>query len=548
MKNSFDAITLEVLWSRLISIVDEAAAALRRASFSTVLRESNDFACVLLDAQGNSLAQSSISIPSFIGTLPRTVKQFLRLFPPDTLMPGDIIMTNDPWLGTGHLPDISMAKPLFRNGHLVAFAGSSGHLPDIGGRIRSQDAKEVFEEGLHIPPVKFIEQGRMDPMLELIIRANVRVPDQVMGDLMAHIAAAQTTEYRLQHLMDEYSLEDLATLAQIIQGRSQWAMEEAIETIIPPGQYSHEVRADDVEEGPIVIRNTVTVGNRRIKVDYTGTSPQVNRSLNVVATYAFSYTAYPIKCLLCPEVPNNEGCFRPIEVTAPEGAILNARFPASVGARAIMGHFLPEALFGALAKAIPDRVLAASGSPLWGVNLTGFHKNGAKFAGLFFINGGMGGSARRDGISAISFPSNISNTPVEVMENIFPIVVERKQLIPDSGGAGEHRGGCGQQLDVRIDSHQAAIVSFMADRTQYPGDSLMGGKRGFPGQVLLDGQPIPAKDQRLVYPGQVVTLRTPGGAGYGDPIERDRSLVKKDLADGLVTPDKARSEYGLQEG
>ena len=542
---TYDPVTLQVLWSRLISLVDEAAAALVRTSFSTVLRESNDFACVLLDAQGNALAQSSLSIPSFIRTLPRTVRHFLDSFPPHTLRPGDVLLTNDPWLGTGHLPDITIAKPIFREGRLVAFAGSSGHLPDIGGKIRSPDPQEVYEEGLRIMPCKMVEAGELNEFLFFMIRNNVRVPDMVIGDFMAHLAAANTTEVGLLALMDEYAIDSLDPLAREVYHRSQRVMEEAIEQKLRPGVYRHEVQGDGVSQAePITIRCAVHVGRNTVRVEYDGTSPQVSKALNVVPTYTYAYTSYAIKCLLCPDLPNNEGCFIPIQVTAPEGCILNPRFPASVGARALTGHLLPEAVMGALAELLPTSVLAPSSSPMWGMNLTGFSDEGQKFAGLFFLNGGMGAGASHDGHHCVSFPSNLSNTPVEVLESLFPIRVEQKAIRPNTGGAGKFRGGSGQRLDVRLLSPHPTTVGFMADRTRFPGEGLLGGRAGAPGSLLLDGREISPKDQLRAAQGARLTLNTPGGAGFGEPGERDPALVEQDVAEGHTTPDQARSIYG----
>ena len=543
---AYDPVTLQVLWSRLISIVDEAAAALVRTSFSTVLRESNDFACVLLDAEGNALTQSSLSIPSFIRTLPRTVRHFLDRFPPETLRPGDVLLTNDPWLGTGHLPDITIAKPIFRDGRLVAFTGSSGHLPDIGGKIRSPDPQEVYEEGLRIMPCKMVEAGELNEFLFFMIRNNVRVPDMVIGDFMAHLAAANATEVGLLSLMDEYALDagGLRRLARQVYRRSQLVMENAIQQKLRPGVYRHQVHGDGLGPAePVTIQCAVRVGRKTVRVDYEGTSPQVSKALNVVPTYTYAYTSYALKCLLCPELPNNEGCFIPIEVTAPEGSILNPRFPASVGARALTGHLLPEAVMGALAPLLPESVLAPSSSPMWGMNLTGFDDNGRKFAGLFFLNGGMGAGASHDGHHCTSFPSNLSNTPVEVMEGLFPIRIEQKSLRPGSGGAGKFRGGSGQRLDVRLLSPHPTTVGFMADRTISPGEGLLGGAPGAPGSLLLDGQPISSKEQLRAPQGSLLTLNTPGGAGFGDPAERDPALVEQDAAEGHVSvPGQGRAE------
>lgn len=541
---TYDPITLQVLWSRLVALVDESAAALIRTSFSTVLRESNDFACVLLDPNGKALAQSTLSIPSFIRTLPKTVQHFLEIFPPETLKPGDVLLTNDPWIGTGHLPDITIAKPIFRNGKLVAFSGSSGHLPDIGGKIRSPDPQELYEEGLRIMPCKMMEEGKLNEFLFFMIRNNVRVPDMVVGDFMAHLAAANTTEMRLLSLMDEYQIDDLNSLASEIYQRSQKVMEDAISQKLRPGIYRHEVHGDGANENePITIKCAVHVNEKSIRVDYDGTSPQVSKALNVVPTYTYAFTSYALKCLLCPDLPNNEGCFIPIEVVAPEGTILNPKFPASVGARALTGHLLPEAVMGALSELLPEVVLAPSSSPMWGMNLTGFTKSNEKFAGLFFLNGGMGAGATHDGCHCTSFPSNLSNTPTEVLENLFPIRIEQKSIRKDTGGSGQYRGGSGQSLDIRLLSPAPMTLGFMADRTKFPGKGLKGGQPGDRGSVMLNGIEISPKAQLRANTDSLVTLNTPGGAGFGNSQDRDHSSVAEDVEEGYVSLEKAKSDY-----
>ena len=543
MAYSYDPISLEILWSRLIAIVDETAATLVRTSFSTIVRESNDFACVLLDAEGNSLAQSTLSIPSFISTLPLTVKQLLKVYPADTLEPGDVMVTNDPWLGTGHLNDINMAMPIFHRGRLIGFAASVAHAPDIGGRLRSPDNRELFEEGIRIPVCKWMKAGKPNEDVWSFISHNVRVPDQVIGDLRAQLAANEMSSRRLIHLIEEQGIEDLGELARTIQSISERHMREAIR-LIPDGVYRHEVWMDGYSE-PLVIRLQLTVDGDRIVADYTGTSPQIDRALNVVPNYTFAYTAFPIKCVVSPDTPNNEGCFRPLTVTAPEGSLLNPRFPAAVGARASVGHYLPVAVFGALAEVLPNRVQAASGSPMWALHLAGEDEHKRRFAGVFFFNGGQGASAAKDGISCLSFPSNLSNTPVEVIEHSFPIVLERKELAVDSGGAGQHRGGLGHTMAVRIESQKPLAAAFMSERIRFPAEGLFGGRHGSPGRVLLNGAPINPKESRLLHPGDLLEITTPGGGGFGDPRQRDREAVRADVESGVVSREQAQNEYGL---
>lgn len=531
----FDPFLLEILWNRLIAITDEAAATLIRTSFSTHVRESYDFSCVLTDRQGNSLAQASLSIPSFIGTLPKTVKAFLGRFPAETLRPGDVLITNDMWLGTGHLPDVNVASPIFRGGQLVAFAASVAHAPDIGGKIRAPDAREVYEEGLQIPMMKLYEAGRPNEALIELIRYNVRVPDMVMGDLDAQLADLAVMERRLLQLMDEHGLDSVDELAETIHGVSERAMREAI-AALPDGEYENTLQTDGLAV-PVTLRMTLGVRGDRIHVDFAGTSAQVDRALNVVPAYRDAYTVYPLKCALSPRVPNNEGAWRPITIDAPEGSILNPRHPAAGGTRVLVGHYLTTLVLGALARAIPERVIAATGSPVWCVNLAGEARHGGRrFATMFFFNGGMGAAAHRDGPSCRSFPSNVSNTPVEVMETTAPVRVLHKRLLPDSGGPGRWRGGLGQAVALQNLSPAPVTVSFLAERTRFAATGLFGGGAGTTGDVTVDGARIDPKATHVVAPGAVVELTMPGGGGFGDPAERDPARVRADLDDGYVTP------------
>ncbi|MCC7081543.1 MAG: hydantoinase B/oxoprolinase family protein [Burkholderiales bacterium] len=530
----FDPVTLEVLWTRLISIVDEAAAALVRTSFSTVVRESNDFACVLTDARGYSLVQATDSIPSFIGTVPRTIREILKEYPPQTLAVGDVLATNDIWLGTGHLPDITVAKPIFRNGALVGFAGTVAHAPDIGGRIRSADSREVFEEGLQIPPLKVVHAGTPDETFLRMLRKNVRVPDLVVGDLFAQFAALDLMERRVLGLMDEQALSDLAGLAEEIQGRSEQAMRKAIRAL-PDGVYQHETITDGFER-PIRLRLALTVKDDAIDIDYAGTDPQVGRAINVAMCYTYAYTAYGVKAALCPGVPNNEGALRPIAVRAPLGSILNSRPPAAGGARAVVGHFLPMMVLLALARAFPERVIAGVGSPLWCLNYAGVDAAGKSIAGMFFINGGYGASAVRDGANVLSWPSNISSTPIEMIEQLAPFKFLHRRLRTGTGGNGRHRGGLGQELLLESCATGPLTISFLAERTrpEAAAPGIAGGGPGAPGAVLIDGAPVDPKRQHVVAPGARIELRTPGGGGYGPAAERSPAAREADRIDGYT--------------
>jgi N-methylhydantoinase B len=345
MPKKFDPISLEIMWSRLISITDEAAATLVRTSFSPILRESNDYATVLLDSNGDSLANNTGSVPSFIATLSGTMKHFLKEYPQNQWKPGDVIMTNDPWMASGHLPDITMAMPIFYKGKLVAFAGTTAHSPDIGGSIWSADTRELFEEGIRIPPLKLYEGGKINPSLIKMIQANVRVPEMVVGDLNAQIAAQTMSKNRLVEFMEEFRLEDLTDISNITQSKAEQIMRNAI-IEVPDGVYEKTVELDGFDE-PIRIQCKITVKGSEIEVDYEGTSSQINRGLNCVLSYTHALTTYSIKCALDPLTPKNEGSYRPITVKAPEGSILNCRFPAPVNARQIVGHFLTAAVFGA---------------------------------------------------------------------------------------------------------------------------------------------------------------------------------------------------------
>jgi len=534
--SQFDSVTLEILWRRLISAVDEAAAALVRTSFSTLVRESYDFSCIITDEYGQSLVQATESIPSFIGTLPATVKHFIAEYPAERLRPGDVLITNDIYQGTGHLPDITLAKPIFLEDRLIGFAATTAHAPDIGGKIRSPEPREVFEEGLQIPIMKFLRAGEIDRTLEKMIRKNVRTPDQTMGDLWAQVVALDLMEDRLVHLLAQYELAELGSLAAEMQGRCERAMRKAISEL-PDGVYRSELMTDGVADTPISIKMTLTIDGDTVDIDYAGTDPQVDRAINCAMCYTYAMSVYGVKCCTSPNLPNNEGAFRPITVRGPDGCIVNPVFPASGGSRMLIGHYLPMLVFGCLGDVVPERVIAACGSPMWGMNQSGVDDSGKPYANMFFYNGGMGATFRRDGGTCLSWPSNVSSTSVELSEQIAPLRFHHKKLRPDSGGPGRYRGGLGQEILIESRSKSLIAVSFLAERTIFPAFGIQGGTAGATGELKVNGEKTDPKRQYVLKHGDTVQLSTPGGGGHGEPAGRDDDVLRHDVEEGYVTDD-----------
>jgi N-methylhydantoinase B len=506
---AFNAIELEILWKRLISVVDEAAAAFVRTCFSTLVRDGNDFAIVLTDAEGRSLAQSNMSLPGFIGCLPATVRHFLARYPAATMKEGDVFITNDPWKGSGHIHDVTTVTPIFRKGKLVAFAAVVSHLPDIGGRLRSNSSREIYEEGLQIPLLKLIDAGHPNEVLVELISQNIRVPDQGMGDIWAQVAACRKMGERLQPLMDKV---DLGELGAAVRARSERAMRDAIARI-PDGVYTSTVQHDGFEQ-PILIQCRLEVKGERMDIDFAGSSPQVSRALNVVPVYTFAYTVYGVKALLCPEIPNNEGSFAPITTSAPPGSIFNPSYPAASGGRSQIGHLLPAAVFKALAGVLPERVWAG-GSPNSSVTMSGEYR-GKRYAVVNFLNAGQGANARRAGFSTLSFPANLGNTPIEVMESLAPIRVWRREIRRGSGGAGRHRGGDGLRFEFALlDDAPEATASFLMTQLKSAPLGLAGGGPGEPGRLAVNGTQVDPTEPRILRAGDRVVMETAGGGGYG---------------------------------
>jgi N-methylhydantoinase B len=542
-----DPVALEILWTRLIAIADEAAATLVRTSFSPIVRESNDFSCVIFDSAGNAIAENTIGIPSFNMTLSRSLQHVLRWRPAEDWRAGDVAITNDPWMASGHLPDTTVLMPVFDEGRLLGWTGSTAHMADIGGSIWSADTHQVFEEGLRIPPRLLFSEGRPNEELLDLIRANVRLPDQVVGDVMAQVAAGRISSQRLLELAGEIGFEDLEEISTEVRGRSEASMRRAIEAI-PDGTYRAELDLDGTEEEAIHLEVAIRVQGDEMEVDYTGTSAEVSTSVNTVLNYTEAYTCYPLKCALDPETPRNEGSYRPIRVIAPEGSILNPRYPAAVNARHVVGHCLSAVCYQALGQVIPEQVMAESGStPALLIVLSGTWPDRRRFTSILFVNGGMGARHDADGLATTSFPSQIACGSMESIEATAPVRVWSKDLVVDSGGPGRFRGGLGQDLELELVSDSPATLSLLTERVKHPARGIFGGRPGSPARITLNGREgVPVKGRSRMRPGDRLRVTYPGGGGFGDPRERSREALAADLEAGVVSEEAAREAHGWE--
>ena len=546
MNKDPDAIFLEISWNRLISVVDEAAAALVRTAFSPIIREAHDYACVLFDEHGRSLVQSTTSVPAFIGTMPNTMRHLLSVIAPEDWIPGDVIITNDPWIGSGHLQDISMVTPIYNaTGDLIAFSGVVAHPADMGGRW-SANARSIYEEGLQIPICKLMKGGKPNDDIFAIIRQNVRIADQVIGDLYAMMASCETSGKRLTAFMSDVGLSHLGELAIRINQRSEEAMRREIRKI-PDGVYGHSFEIDGSDH-PLRIEAELRVDGSDITIDYAGSSKQVATALNCPWVYTNAYTVYALKAAINPTVPNNEGALSPFHITAPEGSLLNPSYPAAVGARNLTGHLLPAAVFGALVKALPqdalsNKVLAESASPRPLLAFNGHNDEGERFSGIVFVMGGMGARPDKDGIPCVAFPSTTRTTSVEILENTVPVRVERAGIRSDSGGPGRYRGGEGQEFVVRIRNANGVKLSLFCDRKRFPPRGLLGGGPGSGTSVLVNDQDVPIKGIVYAENGDIVKVLSPGGGGFGAREDRDLSDIRRDLKAELISAQAARKNY-----
>jgi N-methylhydantoinase B len=538
---SFDAVSLSIMWDRLVSLVDEIVSTLVRTSFSTIVNESYDLTCVVLDAEANSIAQGTFSVPVFIGSAPITLRHMLKRYPADTLKPGDVIITNDPWLGTGHLYDITMVRPIFRKGRVVAYTLSITHLPDVGGSGFGSSAVEVYHEGLRLPICKLYEEGRLNELIVEIIRTNVRVPEQVMGDVMANVACNEVGGRELLAFMDEYGLDELTDLSRAIRGQSEAAMRGKIREL-GQGTYRNQIQVEGFD-GPCDYVVRIDVKGDSVAYDFTGTSGCVRAAVNVPFCYTNAMALHAIKSLLLPTIPNNAGSIAPISVFAPPGCILNALHPFATGGRHAMGHFVTPLVYGALAQALPDRVQAGSGMMNL-INFQGMRRDERPFSTLYFAAGGYGALRNLDGWCTLPHPSNMATVPVEVWETLTHTTIESKRLLPDTGGPGQWRGGLGQEVILRNDTGHLITTLGMGNRTIFPARGLFGGGDGALRVHAIDGKPVHAKGRNELAPGQRMRIVEAGGGGFGDPKTRAPAAIAEDVAQGYVSRQAARDIYG----
>lgn len=538
----FDPIALEIMWSRLIGIADDMWTTVLRTAVSTIIGAAQDFGCEILDASASSIAHSNRSMPAFNVVMPTVTRAVIARHPIETMRPGDVYITNDPWLCVGHLFDIATISPIFHSGSVAAFAVTIAHATSIGGSLTSRTVRDIYEEGLRIPILKLYDAGKLNETAWAFVRENVRTPEMVLTDIEAQLTANELATSRVQRFMDEYDLTSLATLAQAIQERSEQAMREAIRAL-PDGVYHHGLWADGLGD-PIHLTCRVTVEDDGLTVDYAGSSPErQSGGLNCTLTYTTAHTMYPLKCLLVPNVPANEGTYRPLKVIATEGSILNCRVPVPVGSRTRTGWHLHTLLFGALQSILPDRVQAGNGL-MHGVHVYGQYPDDTFYNAHFFIAGGRGASQGRDGIGRNCFPSSARNVPVEVFEIRTPVLVRDRSLRPGSAGRGEWRGAFGHRLVVSPLPGYHRPVSFFVDpdRLKFPPAGLQGGGDAPCTELIVNGHVLGSDE---IGSGQItleasddeLEFHIPGGAGYGVPEQRELDLVDADIRSGLVVGD-----------
>jgi len=535
----------QLVWSRLLAVVEEQAQALIRTAFGTPTREAGDLSAGVFLPDGRMVAQAVTGTPGHVNSMADSVLHFLHAFPIDTMRDGDVFVTNDPWKGTGHLFDVVMVTPVFHGGKAVALFASTVHVVDIGGVNPGPDALEIFHEGLFLPPLRFVSQGVIEEAVLDIVRANVREPGQVEGDFHALVACNAVGAVRLQRLLREFKLADLQAQGDYIIERSRLAMREALRDW-PKGTWRNHMTVDGYDS-PLELHAAVTITDDGILVDFAGTSGSIARGINVPKAYTDAYTSFGIRCLVGADVPNNSGSLAPIRVVAPEGSIVNALPPAAVAARAAIGQMLPDLVFGALRQARPDRVPAEGASSLWNIRLFGGQpieggpndalRRARRFNIVSFSTGGTGARPGKDGLSATAYPSGVRNVSLEILETQAPLLFRRKEYRPDSGGAGTSRGGLGQVIEIENADGDPMVLSATWDRVRFPARGALGGVDGAPGAARLkhSGTALRGKGRQVIPAGEVLVVETPGGAGLGDPASRDPASVAQDLKAGLVT-------------
>ena len=549
-KSQFDSITLEILWRRLISIVDEADASVARTAFSSLLRDAHDYTCMFTDSRGQELVQGTFCTPGQAGAMALGVKTLINSIALDAYQPGDVFIVNDPWLLAGHLNDVCVMSPIFYKERPVAFTACVFHHSDIGGRVAS-DNRQVYEEGLYIPPLKLYEAGVLNESVLELIRWNVRTPEEVTGDIRSQVAANHVCARKVVEMLADEGLDTLDDLADEIIERTEKSMRAAI-LKIPNGVYPYEGVIEGAgKREDIAVKVTVAVKDSDIHIDFDGTSLQVDWGGNVVYNFTYAYVFMAVKSAFDPDIPINEGAIRPVKMTAPEGTVVNCKFPAAVAARMQIGHFMTEMVFKALAAATPDSIIAESGGTPAQTNIFyGKRYDSAPWLTMIIRGGGLGAGSRMDGHHCAIFPANGANTPVEIFESDTPLLVEERSLVCNSGGPGKMRGGLGRKMTIRVPDDDFApqgptSIAIQAGRYKYPPRGLFGAGAGAGARYLINEQNGDPSGLTLCQPGDVIEFVSAGGGGYGDPLLRDPQAVEADVVNGYVSIEKALENYGV---
>jgi N-methylhydantoinase B len=549
-KREFDPITLEILWKRLVSIVDESDASVIRTAFSSLLRDAHDYTCMFTDSRGQELVQGTLCTPGMAGAMALGMKKIVKSIPLEDYHDGDVFIVNDPWLLAGHLNDVCVWSPIFFKDKVVAFTACIFHHTDIGGRTAS-DNRDVYAEGLYIPLTKLYDAGKLNQDIVNMIRWNVRTPTEFDGDIRSQVAANHVCSQKIIEMMEDEGLDTLDDLADEIFDRTEKSMRASIEGITD-GTYTHEGIIEGAgDKSDIPIKLTVTVDGSEIHVDFDGTSKQVDWGVNVVYNFTYAYVFMAVKSAFDPGVPINDGAIRPITMSAPQGTVVNCTFPAAVAARMVVGHFMTEMVFKALGQAAPDNIIAGSGGTPAQTNIFhGSFANGKPWHTMIIRGGGMGASSRFDGHHCAIFPANGANTPVEILESDTSMIIESRGLIQDSGGPGKQRGGIGRQMIIRSpdegeNSPGTMSIAVQAGRYIYPPEGIFGGKDGSLAKFLKNGENADPSGLTFCEPGDTVSFISAGGGGYGDPFERDPKAVERDVHNGYVSIKKAKEDYGV---
>ncbi|MEM6941329.1 MAG: hydantoinase B/oxoprolinase family protein [Pseudomonadota bacterium] len=542
---------LQVMWNRLLAIVEEQGQALIRAAFSPIVRECGDISAGIFDAEGRMIAQAVTGTPGHINTMAEAVKTLRERFCLGEMRPGDIYVTNDPWIASGHLNDFLLMMPVFVQGQLIGFTSCTSHLVDLGGLGMGPEGSDVQDEGLCIPPCKLVEAGVINALLMDIVKANSREPVANEGDIYALIAACETGTRRLAEMMQEFAITSLQTLADYIIDTSYRGTLDAIAKL-PKGSWSSTLKVDGYER-EVTLCATLHICADHLLVDFDGTSGLSAKGINVPLNYATAYTVFALRCLIGPDIPNNAGSLAPFRVIAPANCILNAQAPAPVAMRHTLGQMTPDLVYGCLSQALPEQVPAEGASCMYDLPLR--HAPGAtgqgqaQFALELVFSGGTGARPGLDGLSATAFPSGVWGSQVETTEAVAPVLITKRELRPDSGGPGRRRGGLGQRIELRSAVDQDFLVFLSVERVTNPARGRFGGGNGAPGRIRLgEGQPdLPGKGELRVRPGETLIFETPGGGGFGPPTERNRGDLARDLEDGVISAEAARNIYGAEE-